>query len=243
MWSELRELREGIDLGTPPRTGAPVTLTVDGKPVTVAAGSSVMLAAAAGRCPVPKLCATDTLEAFGSCRVCLVEIQGRKGYPAACTTLVEPGMVVTTQSARLQELRKGVLELYLSDFPAEDVPGGWSELHETLQQVGVTTHPYGRGEDHLSAPVDDSNPDFLFDPAKCIVCSRCVRACEDIQGTFALTIQGRGFQSQVAASQGERFLDSECVSCGACVQACPTQSLVEKSLFEGGYQRAQPPKA
>ena len=119
MWSELRDLREGIDLGTPPRAGAAVTLTVDGKPVTVAVGSSVMLAAAAGRCPVPKLCATDTLEAFGSCRMCLVEIQGRKGYPAACTTLVEPGMVVTTQSARLQELRKGVLELYLSDFPAE----------------------------------------------------------------------------------------------------------------------------
>jgi predicted molibdopterin-dependent oxidoreductase YjgC len=243
MWSELRDLREGLDLGTPPRSGAPVSLTVDGKPVTVPAGSSVMLAAAHGQCPVPKLCATDTLEAFGSCRVCLVEIQGRKGFPAACTTLVEPGMVVTTQSARLQELRKGVLELYLSDFPAEDVPGGWSELHETLQQVGVTTHPYGRGENHLQAPVDDSNPYFLFDPAKCIVCSRCVRACEDIQGTFALTIQGRGFQSQVAASQGERFLDSECVSCGACVQACPTQSLVEKSLFEGGYQRAQPPKA
>ena len=243
MWSELRDLREGLDLGTPPRSGAPVSLTVDGKPVTVPAGSSVMLAAAHGQCPVPKLCATDTLEAFGSCRVCLVEIQGRKGFPAACTTLVEPGMVVTTQSARLQELRKGVLELYLSDFPAEDVPGGWSELHETLQQVGVTTHPYGGGDNHLQAPVDDSNPYFLFDPAKCIVCSRCVRACEDIQGTFALTIHGRGFQSQVAASQGERFLDSECVSCGACVQACPTQSLVEKSLFEGGYQRAQPPKA
>jgi formate dehydrogenase major subunit len=176
-------------------------------------------------------------------RVCLVEIQGRKGYPAACTTLVEPGMVVTTQSPRLHELRKGVVELYLSDFPKEDVPGGWSELHETLQQVGVAGHPYGQGENHLQAPVDDSNPYFLFDPAKCIVCSRCVRACEDIQGTFALTIQGRGFGSQVAASQGERFLDSECVSCGACVQACPTHSLVEKSLFEGGYQRAQPPKA
>jgi formate dehydrogenase major subunit len=243
MWSELRALRDDVDLGTPPRDGQPVSLTIDGVAVTVPAGSSVMLAAAEARRAVPKLCATDMLEAFGSCRVCLVEIQGRKGYPAACTTLVEPGMVVTTQSPRLQELRKGVLELYLSDFPAEDVPGGWSELHETLQQVGVTTHPYGRGDDHLSAPVDDSNPYFLFDPAKCIVCSRCVRACEDIQGTFALTIQGRGFQSQVAASQGERFLDSECVSCGACVQACPTQSLVEKSLFEGGYQRAQPPKA
>lgn len=243
MWSELRSLREGVDLGTPPRDGAAVSLTVDGKPVTAPAGSSVMAAAALARCPVPKLCATDTLEAFGSCRVCLVEIQGRKGFPAACTTLVEAGMVVTTQSARLQELRKGVLELYLSDFPAGDVPGGWSELHETMQQTGVTTHPYGAGENHLQAAVDASNPYFLFDPAKCIVCSRCVRACEDIQGTFALTIEGRGFQSKVVASQGERFLDSECVSCGACVQACPTHSLVEKSLFEGGEYHAQSPQA
>jgi bidirectional [NiFe] hydrogenase diaphorase subunit len=243
MWSELRQLRDDVDFGTPPRDGAPVTLTVDGVPVTVPAGSSVMLAATAAKRAVPKLCATDTLEAFGSCRVCLVEIQGRRGFPASCTTPVEAGMVVTTQSPRLQQLRKGVMELYLSDFPAEDVPGGWSEFHETCAAVGVTTSPYGKGENHLAAPVDESNPYFLFDPAKCIVCSRCVRACEEIQGTFALTIEGRGFGSKVAASQGERFLDSECVSCGACVQACPTQSLVEKSLFAGGYHRAQPPKA
>lgn len=243
MWSELRHLREDVDLGTPPRDGVPVELTVDGVPVKVPAGSSVMLAAASVQRPVPKLCATDTLEAFGSCRVCLVEIEGRRGYPAACTTLVEKGMVVRTESPRLQQLRKGVMELYLSDFPAEDVPGGWSEFHEVLAATGVSKSPYGPCGNHLQAPVDESNPYFLFDPAKCIVCSRCVRACEEIQGTFALTIEGRGFQSKVAASQGERFLDSECVSCGACVQACPTQSLIEKSLFEGGYRRADSPQA
>jgi formate dehydrogenase major subunit len=173
--------------------------------------------------------------------VCLVEIEGRKGFPASCTTPVEAGMVVSTQSDRLQQLRAGVMELYLSDFPAEDIPGGWSELHETMDATGVKTHPYGSGENHLAAPVDESNPYFLFDPAKCIVCSRCVRACEEVQGTFALTIEGRGFDSKVAASQSQSFLDSECVSCGACVQACPTQSLVEKSLFEGGYRRADSP--
>jgi formate dehydrogenase major subunit len=243
MWSELRALREDVDYGTPPRDGEPVALTVDGVPVTVPAGSSVMLAAAAAGRPVPKLCATDMLEAFGSCRVCLVEIEGRRGFPAACTTPVEPGMAVRTGTPRLAELRAGVMELYLSDFPAEDVPGGWSELHEVIAATGASSHAYGAGENHLAAPVDESNPYFLFDPAKCIVCSRCVRACEEVQGTFALTIQGRGFESKVVASQGEPFLDSECVSCGACVQACPTQSLVEKSLFEGGYRRADPPQA
>ncbi len=242
MWSELRALREDMDYGTPPRDGAPVTLIVDGTSVAVPAGSSVMLAAAIAGRAVPKLCATDMLEAFGSCRVCLVEIEGRRGFPASCTTPVEDGMVVRTASPRLIELRAGVMELYLSDFPAEDVPGGWSELHEVIAATGVSTHPYGIGENHLSAPVDESNPYFLFDPAKCIVCSRCVRACEEVQGTFALTIEARGFDSKVVASQGEPFLDSECVSCGACVQACPTQSLVEKSLFEGGYRRADSPQ-
>ena len=239
MWAELRDLRDGVDLGTPPRDGPDVKLTIDGVSVTVPAGSSVMLAAARAGQAVPKLCASDTLEPFGSCRVCLVEVEGRKGFPASCTTLVEPGMAVRTESEKLTALRRGVMELYLSDFPAEDIPGGWSEFHETLQRLGVTSHPYGTGENHHASPVDESNPYFLFDPAKCIVCSRCVRACEEIQGTFALTIDGRGFESKVAAGQDQPFFDSECVSCGACVQTCPTQALVEKSLFEGEYRHAQ----
>ncbi len=238
MWSELRRLREGIDYGTPPRDGRPVTLTVDGTEVVVPEGSSVMLAATEAGRAVPKLCATDTLESFGSCRVCLVEIEGRRGYPASCTTLVEPGMEIRTQSDALARLRKGVMELYLSDFPSGEIPDGWSEFHRTLEEIGVKEHRYGEGRVHFDLPVDDSNPYFLFDPAKCIVCSRCVRACEEVQGTFALTIQGRGFQSKVAASQDDPFMESECVSCGACVQACPSHALVEKSLFPGGYDRA-----
>ncbi len=238
MWSEVRGLRDGVDYGTPPRDGKPVTLTVDGVEVTVPEGSSVMLAATEAKRAVPKLCATDTLESFGSCRVCLVEIEGRRGYPASCTTLVEPGMAIVTQSDALTKLRRGVMELYLSDFPAGEIPDGWSEFHRTLEELGLEGHPYGEGRTHFDLPVDDSNPYFLFDPAKCIVCSRCVRACEEIQGTFALTIEARGFESKVAASQDEPFMQSECVSCGACVQACPSHALVEKSLFPGGYDRA-----
>ena len=239
MWAELRDLRDELDLGTPPRDGEPVTLTIDGRPVTVPAGSSIMLAAARAGRRVPKLCATDTLEPFGSCRVCLVEIEGRRGYPASCTTPVEAGMAVRTETDKLSALRRGVLELYLSDFPAGDIPDGWSEFHETLAQCGVSAHPYGDGDNHQRVPVDLSNPYFLFDPAKCIVCSRCVRACEEIQGTFALTVAGRGFSSRIAAGQDQPFFESDCVSCGACVQACPSQALVEKSLFEGEYRHAE----
>jgi len=235
MWSELRDLTDAIDVGTPPRAGETVSLTVDGQSVRVPRGSSVMLAAAKAGCGIPKLCATDTLEPFGSCRLCLVEVEGMRGYPASCTTLVAEGMTVRTKSEALTHIRKGVLELYLSDFPAGDIPDGWSEFHQALQQVGITTHPYGDGRSHQQAPVDESNPYFLFDPAKCIVCSRCVRACEEVQGTFALTIDGRGFDSKVAAGQDQPFFESDCVSCGACVQTCPTQALVEKSLFPEGY--------
>jgi predicted molibdopterin-dependent oxidoreductase YjgC len=151
---------------------------------------------------------------------------------------VAPGMVVTTQSDHLTKLRKGVMELYLSDFPESEIPDGWSEFHRTLDEIGIKEHRYGESQNHFDLAVDESNPYFLFDPAKCIVCSRCVRACEEIQGTFALTIQSRGFESKVAAGMDEPFMESECVSCGACVQACPSHALVEKSLFPGGYERA-----
>src|SRR6266536_1322019 len=108
------------DLGTPPvaePSTALVTVEIDGRTVTVPDGTSVMRAAALAGVRVPKLCATDTLKAFGSCRLCLVEIEGRKGYPASCTTTVAPGMKIRTQSQKLTSLRKGVMELYLSDHP------------------------------------------------------------------------------------------------------------------------------
>ncbi len=231
------------DCGTPaPRDGgAPVTVEIDGKSVTVPEGTSVMRAAALAGTQVPKLCATDTLKAFGSCRMCLVEIEGRRGYPASCTTLVAPGMKIRTQSEKLQALRRGVLDLYLSDQPPDwaDSPAkGHNELESVARTVGLAQTTYGPGRRHPS-PVDESNPYFVFDPQYCIVCSRCVRACEEVQGTFALTVQGRGFESKIAASQDQPFLESECVSCGACVEACPTAALTEKSLIRLGQpQRA-----
>ena len=227
-----------MDYGTPLSTSDEmVTVVIDGKAVQVPAGNSIMAAARLHGIEIPKLCATDNLDAYGSCRVCLVEVDGMRGYPASCTTPVSDQMVVHTESEAIMKLRKGMLELYLSDFPAQDIPDGWSEFHRTLEQVSVTDHPYSPVKNHLQAPIDDSNPYFLFDPAKCIVCNRCVRACEEIQGTFALTIEGRGFDSKVVAGQDQSFFESNCVSCGACVQTCPTQALVEKSLLPEGYQR------
>ena len=227
------------DPGTPASEATePVTVEIDGQSVTVPAGTSIMRAAAALERHIPKLCATGTLKAFGSCRLCLVEIEGRKGYPASCTTTVAPGMKIHTESEQLAKLRRNVVELYVSDHPldCDTCPAdGHCELQNMAAHVGVTDTRYGlEGARHAALAQDPSNPYFTFDPTLCIVCSRCVRACDEQQGTLALTVQGRGFASKIAASQDEAFLDSECVSCGACVEACPTGALAEKSLIALG---------
>ena len=233
-----------IDYGTPIRVDArTVTLTIDGMDVTVPAGTSVMAAAMTAGTQIPKLCATDSLEPFGSCRLCLVEIEGRRGTPASCTTPAENGMVVHTQNDKLARLRKGVMELYISDHPLDCLTcaaNGDCELQTQAGNVGLRAVRYGyEGDNHVKPtaekylPKDESNPYFTYDPSKCIVCNRCVRACEEVQGTFALTIAGRGFDSRVAAGP-TNFMESECVSCGACVQACPTATLQEKTVHEMG---------
>src|ERR1700681_1058823 len=227
------------DFGTPKSQSVrQVSLTIDGREVTVPAGTSVLRAAAEAGLSIPKLCATDLLEAFGSCRMCLVQVEGMKGFPASCTTPVAEGMKVTTQNDKIGNIRHGVMELYISDHPLDCLTcpaNGHCELQDMAGAVGLREVRYGyTGANHLDAPKDESNPYFTFDPSKCIVCSRCVRACDEQQGTLALTIQARGFDSKVAASQDDSFLDSECVSCGACVQACPTATLSEKSLIKAG---------
>jgi len=227
------------DFGTPLRTSeTEVTLTIDGFEVTVPAGTSLMRAAMDAGTQIPKLCATDSLEPFGSCRLCLVEIEGRKGYPASCTTPAENGMVVRTQSPKLAELRRGVMELYISDHPLDCLTcsaNGDCELQDMAGAVGLREVRYGfEGKNHLAAVKDTSNPYFTYDASKCIVCNRCVRACEETQGTFALTISGRGFGSRVSAGESQQFMESECVSCGACVNACPTATLMEKTVIDAG---------
>ena len=235
----LQHLKLEIDHGTPARESSEtITLKIDGYDVAVPKGTSLMRAAVEAGIQVPKLCATDSLEPFGSCRLCLVEIDGRKGYPASCTTPAENGMVVRTQTPKLQDLRKGVMELYISDHPLDCLTcsaNGNCELQDMAGVTGLRNVRYGvgaaAGAHHCDSAKDESNPYFTYDPSKCIVCNRCVRACEETQGTFALTISGRGFDSRVSPGQDQPFMDSECVSCGACVEACPTATLQEKSVI------------
>lgn len=227
-----------LDYGTPASdSDVQVTLMIDDREITVPEGTSIMRASIMAGINVPKLCATDSLEPFGSCRLCVVEIEGRRGYPASCTTPVAEGLKVHTQTPKLADIRRGTMELYISDHPLDCLTcatNGDCELQDMAGAVGLREVRYGyEGENHLKAEKDESNPYFTFDPSKCIVCSRCVRACEETQGTFALTISGRGFESKVAAGVTD-FMNSECVSCGACVQACPTATLIEKTVIEHG---------
>ncbi len=227
------------DFGTPASQSSDVvTLTIDGRDVSVPAGTSVLRAAAEQGTSIPKLCATDSVKSFGSCRLCLVEIDGRKGTPASCTTPVEPGMIVRTQTPHLAKLRKGVMELYISDHLLDCLTcaaNGDCELQDQAGAVGLRDVRYDVQADHLGQAKDHSNPYFDFDPSKCIACSRCIRACDEVQGTLALTMEGRGFESKISAGlASDNFLGSECVSCGACVQACPTATLVEKKVVEVG---------
>src|SRR6201991_5226694 len=253
-------LIQETDYGTPrSKSETMVTLTIDGQSISVPEGTSIMRAAMEAGTQIPKLCATDMVDAFGSCRLCLVEIEGRNGTPASCTTPAMEGLVVHTENERLKKLRKGVMELYISDHPLDCLTcaaNGDCELQDMAGAVGLRDVRYGYdGENHVFAKTgsksghshspeacendrwmakDESNPYFTYDPSKCIVCSRCVRACEEVQGTFALTISGRGFDSRVSPGMSESFLGSECVSCGACVQACPTATLNEKKVIEIG---------
>jgi formate dehydrogenase major subunit len=227
------------DLGTPESTTDKVVqIEIDGALVTVNAGTSILRAARQSGVDIPKLCATDSVQPFGSCRLCLVEVEGRSGYPASCTTPVEDGMTIRTQTGELAKLRRNVMELYISDHPLDCLTctaNGDCELQDVAGAVGLREVRYGfDGDNHLDGGIDASNPYFQFDASKCIVCSRCVRACDEVQGTFALTIEGRGFGSKVSAGIDEGFLGSECVSCGACVQVCPTASLMEKSIVDNG---------
>src|SRR3984893_15873545 len=192
--------RSDNDFATPLRAGAKtVALEIDGRVVAVAEGTSVIRAAAEAGIHVPKLCAPDSLEPFGSCRLCLVEVEGQRGFPASCTTPVRAGMKVRTESPALAKLRRGVMELYISDHPLDCLTcpaNGNCELQEMAGVVGLREVRYGYdGANHLKSEKDSSNPYFTFDPTKCIVCSRCVRACEEVQGTFALTVDSRGFAS------------------------------------------------
>ncbi|MCC6816784.1 MAG: formate dehydrogenase subunit alpha [Saprospiraceae bacterium] len=186
---------------------------------------------------VPTLCDASNLEAFGSCRVCSVEIS-RPGIPgsrtvAACHTPVEEGLIIQTETGSIQKLRKNIIELVLTDHPLDCLTcevNGNCELQDTAARVGIRRVRYPEGKNHLARQKDLSHPYMTSDLSKCIMCYRCVRACDEVQGQLVLSVMGRGFDAQIIKGSNQSFNDSECVSCGACAQACPTSAISD--VFE-----------
>lgn len=207
-------------------------IILNGRPIEAQPGQTIWNAARLAGVTIPSLCASPNLKPYGSCRLCLCEVDGQRGYPASCTTPVRDGMVVGTDSAKLNQLRRNIIELYLSEQP-EDALHASEQLRAYASQFGLQNIRYRRPKRRQYA-VDSSNPFFSFDPNKCIACARCVRACDEIQGTFAIAMFGRGFESTVVAGNQVGFAASNCVSCGACVKECPTDALFEKAVAEFG---------
>ncbi|MCX7916420.1 MAG: 2Fe-2S iron-sulfur cluster-binding protein, partial [Verrucomicrobiae bacterium] len=166
-----------------------LTIYLDGRPITATAGQTVWQAARGVGIEIPALCASPNLKPHGSCRLCLCEIEGQRGFPASCTTPVRDGLRVRTDSLALNQLRRNILELYLSEQP-EDALSASDTLRTLASRFGLQRIRYRRPKRRQYAR-DESNPYFAFDPNKCIACARCVRACDEIQGTFAITMYGR----------------------------------------------------
>lgn len=181
---------------------------------------------------IPTLCDAPNLEAFGSCRVCSVEValekDGKTKTVASCHTPVMEGSFIYPSSESIQELRKNIVELVLTDHPLDCLTcevNGNCELQDVAAEVGIREVRYPEGENHLQRTKDLSHPYMTSDFSKCINCYRCVRACDEVQGQFVLSMAGRGFDAHIVKGANTSFMDSDCVSCGACAQACPTSAI------------------
>lgn len=207
---------------------------LNNKPHEIKAGETMISFArrVLGSDAIPTLCDAPNLEPFGSCRVCSVDVALEKDGPtktfASCHTPVAEGQYIYTDSKNIQRLRKNIIELVLTDHPLDCLTcevNGNCELQTVAARVGITDVRYPAGETHLDREKDLSHPYMTSDLSKCINCYRCVRACDEVQGQFVLSMSGRGFDSHIIKGFDESFEDSPCVSCGACSQACPTAAI------------------
>ena len=204
-----------------------IGLEIDGRQVEVEPGTTVLEATRAHGGEIPTLCFDERQAPFGACRVCLVGIEGAPGPVASCTTIVREGMKVNTTDATARRVATAVVELVLSELPT--APAEHTELANVARMLDVG-EPRWPGPQH-ERRLDERHPYLAVQHELCISCGRCVRACDEVQGTFALTAVGRGFEAGVAAGLDEGFRASACVSCGACADTCPTDAITEISLL------------
>ncbi|MDN5327140.1 MAG: hypothetical protein PWP41_1836, partial [Moorella sp. (in: firmicutes)] len=217
---------------------ADVTLTIDGKRITVPAGITVLQAARDNGIFIPTLCHDPKLTPWGGCRLCVVEIEGMRGLPASCVTAVAEGMVVQTDSPAVIEARKMMLELLLANHPRDCLTcskSGACSLQDYAYYYGVRGDQfYGEKHDY---PLEDDNPFIVRDMNKCILCGKCIRVCAEVQVNNVIDFAHRGFNTRVTPAMDLSLKESEeCVFCGNCVQACPVGALTEKASLGQGRE-------
>jgi bidirectional [NiFe] hydrogenase diaphorase subunit len=214
------------------------TLFIDGKNVSARAGQTILEVAKENGIEIPTLCHLDGLSDVGACRICVVEVKGSPKLFPACVTSIFEGMEVTTQSERLQKHRRTILELLFAErnhICSVCVTNGRCELQSLAQSQGMThvRLPYRNPE----LPVDASHERFTLDQNRCILCTRCVRVCAEIEGAHVWDVMGRGIDSMVITDLHDPWGSSSCTRCGKCVQVCPTGALFDKSKIGSDHPK------
>ena len=204
-------------------------IEIDGTGTQVAAGTTVLEAVRALGGDIPTLCFDERQAPFGACRVCMVGVTGAPAPVAACTTPCRDGMKIDTRDATARRIAAATVELVLSELPA--APAEHTELAAVARAFGIDGDALRWPGNQHEIKRDERHPYLAFQHELCISCGRCVRACDEVQGTFALTATGRGFSANIAAGMDQGFRESTCVSCGACADTCPTDAITEISLL------------
>jgi predicted molibdopterin-dependent oxidoreductase YjgC len=228
IWFKLPPRSSEIPKPPPEPAKATVTLTIDGSPVDVGQGDTILDACRAAGKDIPTLCYLETLTPINACRVCVVEVEGARVLAPACSRRVEPGMKVLTNSPRVRTSRKVVLELLASSVDLSTA----DELQARLVEYGADAARFGHGVT-VAQPVKDDNDLYVRDYSKCVLCYKCVEACGvDAQNTFAIAVAGRGFHAHISTELDVPLPESACVYCGNCIAVCPTGALMAKPEFE-----------
>ncbi|MDQ3812153.1 MAG: 2Fe-2S iron-sulfur cluster-binding protein, partial [Chloroflexota bacterium] len=207
-----------------------LTVSVDGRPIEVVAGATALDAINQAGVYIPQLCKDPDQKARGACRTCLVEVDGMRGFPAACTTPCSDGMRISVSSPAVERIRKGVIELTMGMHPdacQTNRPNTHNDLVDAASAHGIRTPRFAPLPDPR---VDTSNPFFVLDMQQCILCARCVTACDEVQHIGAISLLGRGADMKVGAFEDQPLRESICTSCGSCFAACPTGAIYPKKV-------------